>query len=654
MKIHNDIKTQPLFAVLCNLGLMVVVYYLCRIAFFGVNKSYFSEINLQHFLTLLKGGFQFDVSAIMYTNLLYVLMQVVPFKFRLTPLYQTIARWIFVVSNSIAVIANCCDFAYFPFINRRTTCTVFAEFKNENNIALIVGNSLIDYWYVTLFAGLLIFAIYKLYYRPIGGDTVGAGRALPLRRDVFYYLRHSVLMACFVYLSIAGMRGGFGPSTRPIAINNANQYTNKSIEAAIVLNTPFSLIRTTNRTVYRNPNYFKDEAEMAAVYSPIHYPMPQGEFKPLNVVLIILESFGKEYSGFFNKELDNGNYKGYTPFLDSLYATGLTFKYSYTNGRSSIDALPSVFSSIPMFVESFIVSSYVNNGISSIPDVLKEKGYYSAFFHGAYNGSMGFQPFTKAAKFDDYFGLEDYPNGDKDYDGTWAIWDEEFLQFYADKMGTMAQPFVTSIFTTTSHNPFNIPSRYNGKFPEGTKPIHKCIGYTDNALRQFFKRMAQYEWFENTLFVITADHTNQTTHDEYFTDVNLYAVPVLFYQPGSELRGVVDTLVVQQIDIMPTVLDYLNYDKPYFAFGQNILNTPMKDKFVANYNNSRYQLLKNDYFLQFDGQKTNAVYDYKSDPLLRDNLAGKVPEQPEMETLLKAIIQQYLVRMSENRLEWVP
>jgi phosphoglycerol transferase MdoB-like AlkP superfamily enzyme len=345
--------------------------------------------------------------------------------------------------------------------------------------------------------------------------------------------------------------------------------------------------------------------------------------------------------------LDNGAYQGYTPFLDSLYAEGLTFEYSYSNGRKSIDAMPSILSSIPMFIEPYIVTPYSTNDISSLAAVLKEKGYYSAFFHGAPNGSMGFQAYAKSAGFDDYFGLNEY--GNKDLDGMWAIWDEEFLQFYADKMGELKQPFVTSVFTATSHHPFKIPQRYEGRFPEGTQEIHKCIGYTDYAMRQFFHKMAQYDWYDNTLFVITADHTNQTSHKEYFTDVNSYAVPILFYHPGGDLKGL-KTLPVQQIDIMPSILGYLNYDKPYFAYGQDVFNTREEDKFVVNYNNRLYQFFRQDYFLQFDGEKTKSVYNYKSDIFLQNNLVGKVKEQSEMETLLKAVIQQYITRMTENRL----
>jgi phosphoglycerol transferase MdoB-like AlkP superfamily enzyme len=641
---YKHIKTEPAAIVFVNFGLMLAVYYLCRIFFFLVNKSYYPDMTFGHMITLLKGGLQFDISALAYTNVLYLFMQIIPFRFRYNRAYQNVAKWIFVTVNSIAVIANCVDIVYFRYVNRRTTNTVFTEFQNEDNLLRIVSLEIFSHWYITLFVLAVIFAVYKLYRFP---ETV-VKRKFSLRTGIVFYPVHTLLMCAFITATVIGMRGGAEAGSRPITLSNANKYVNKGNETAIVLNTPFCIIRTAGQTVYADPHYFDSESEMGGIFSPIHSPSPQGEFKPLNVVIIILESFGKEYSGFFNRHLDNGTYTGYTPFLDSLYAEGFTFRYSYSNGRKSIDAMPSILSSIPMFIEPFILTPYSTNDISGIASILKRKGYCSAFFHGAPNGSMGFQAYAKAAGFDDYFGLDEY--GIRDLDGMWAVWDEEFLQFYAKKMGELKQPFVTSVFTATSHHPFRIPKRYDGMFPEGTQPIHKCVGYADYALHRFFQQMSQYGWYNNTLFVITADHTSQTSHDEYITDANVYSVPVLFYHPGSGLKGL-DTIPVQQIDILPSILGYLNYDESYFAFGQDVFNVDRKDKFVVNYNNRLYQFMQGDYFLQFDGDETKTVFRYKPDTFLRNNLAGTVPEQHEMETKLKAVIQQYVSRMMEDRLE---
>jgi len=643
-RFFDFLKTQPVWAVLCNFLLVMIVFSLSRIFFYWVNRSFFPDVDTGRLQTMFKGGLQFDLSALLYVNAIYIIMQLIPFQFRNKGAYQTVARWIFMITNSVALIANCIDIPYFRFTNRRTTCSVFTEFSNETTRSLskVIYNAMIEYWYVTLFAVVVIILL-RLFYRT-PGKIKGSHRS-----NFIYYLVHTALFVIIGYYSIMGIRGGFGKYVRPITISNANKYVNNGNETAIVLNTPFCLIRTIGKKVFVNPQYFDNEAAMTAFYTPVHNPKPQGEFKPLNVVVIIWESFGKETTGFFNHDLENGTYHGFTPFMDSLFTQGLTFKYSYANGTKSIDAMPSILSSIPMFIEPFFLTPYSTNEISSLADALKQKGYYSAFFHGAPNGSMGFQAFAKSAGFDDYFGYNEYHNS-RDFDGTWAIWDEEFLQFYATEMGKMKQPFITSVFTATSHEPYHIPDKYKDKFPKNGGPFLESIAYTDYALRQFFKKMSQYDWYNNTLFVICADHSCYSIHKEYSTDIGRYSVPILFYQPGSNLKGFVDSIPVQQTDIMPSVLGYLNYDKPYFAYGQDVFTTDATNKFVINYNNGIYQLLKGDFFQQFDGENTKAVYDYKTDRMLRNNLKGKVDGQNENEMLTKSVIQQYIMRMTENKL----
>ena len=645
-KFLNFFKSQPAWAFLCNFSLVMLVFSISRIFFYIVNKSYYPDIETSHLLYMLKGGLQFDLSALLYVNLLYLAMQLIPFRFRLNKLYQKIARWVFVITNSIALIINCIDIPFFRFTNRRTTCSIFSEFGNETTGSLykIIFAAIFEYWYVTLFTILAIAALWFLYKTPI---HIKNTKRSPIWA---YFLVHTAILILIVYYSVIGIRGGFGDYTRPITVSNANKYVNNGTETAVVLNTPFCLIRTADKVVYKVPEYFSDNDEMTALYSPLHTPTPKEEFNPLNVVIIIAESIGKESTGFFNKDLEDGTYKGFTPFLDSLFAQGLTFKYSYANGTKSIDAMPSILSSIPMIVEPFILTPYSTNDISSLADALKQKSYYSAFFHGAPNGSMGFQAYSKIAGFDDYFGFEDCPNNSQNFDGTWAIWDEEFLQFFAEKMGKMKQPFMTSVFTATSHHPFNIPQKYEGVFPQGKHPILKCIAYSDYAISQFFIKMSQYEWYKNTLFVFVADHTNIPVHDEYFTGLGRYSIPILFYHPGSDLKGLVDSIPVQQTDIMPSVLGYLNYDKPYFSYGQDIFNTKASDKFVFNYNNGIYQFVNNKYLQQFDGEKTTAVYNYKADSMLRNNIQDEIKEHKESELQIKSVIQQYIERMTENKL----
>lgn len=640
----NMIKKQILpilstpFALIYNLLLVYVCFFLCRIAFICVNLSYYPDLTTSRLFEMFGGGLLFDTAAILYTNALYLPLLLFPLHYKERSAYQQVLKWLFVVTNSLVLTMNLMDTVYFQYTNRRTTATVFSQFKHEDNIGGIIGIELLHNWYLVLFAALLFWGLFKFYRKP----------ALLVGKLWVYYPSRIFILAAVVPFCIFGMRGGIGHAVRPITISNANQYVNRPIETAIVLNTPFSIFRTIGKKPFVNPHYFADKAEMERIFTPEHYPADSVEFRKMNVVVLIMESFGKEYVGSLNKQLDGGTYKGFTPFLDSLISKSLTFEHSFSNGRSSIDGMPSVLSALPKFLESFILTPASLNNLSSLGGELRKEGYYTAFFHGAQNGSMGFEAYSRSVGYTDYFGRTEY-NNDADYDGQWAIWDEEFFQFFADKLASFQQPFSVGLFSASSHHPYAIPERYKNIFPEEALPMHKCIRYSDHALRLFFEKASKAPWFQNTIFVITADHTNQSQQPEYQTERGLYSVPIIFYTPNGELVGHVNS-IAQQTDIMPTVLGYLGYKNPYVAFGNDLLRTPVEETYAVNYSNGVYQLFKGDYFLQFDGEKVTAIYDYVNDVMLTTNLVGKVAEQAAMEMELKAIIQQYMERVNENRL----
>lgn len=640
----------PLLTVVCNLVLAYVVYFVCRIVFLLTNYSSFSDnLTAGHLMEMLRGGFLFDSSAIMYTNVLWIVMVLFPLHLKETPTYRKVCKWLFVVVNSFAVVMNLCDCVYFQYTSRRTTSTVFSEFSHEGNLAGIFGTELIRHWYLLLIGVVLIYGLWRLYLsHNLKRHTIGWWR---------YSLATLVSILLMVPCILGGMRGGLAHSVRPITVSNANQYVNHPTEAAIVLNTPFSLIRTIGKNVFEEPKYFTDEKQMLSYYSPIHQPASGTVMNKKNVVVLIVESFGREYIGSLNRDLDGGKYRGYTPFVDSLLTHSLTFEYTFANGRKSIDAMPSTLSSIPMMVEPFFLTPASMNDLTGLAGMLHDKGYYSAFFHGAQNGSMGFEAFARATGYDKYFGRTEYNadpkgGGDADFDGMWAVWDEPYLQHVVRMVNGFKQPFVASVFTASSHHPFKVPKQYAATFKdEGGQPIHKCVRYTDMALRKFFEAASKQPWYRNTVFVLVADHTNQNTHPYYKTDQGLYSIPIIFYSPDGSLEtGIKQGVIAQQIDVLPTLMGILGYDKPYIAFGCDLLHTPAVQTWAFNYNNGVYQYFKGDFLLQFDGQKTKALYRFKTDPLLKQNLAGKLAIQSQLENELKSLIQQYMHRMTTNTL----
>ena len=627
---------SPLLAVLWNLLLVYLTYQIARLAYFLENTDY-----LTYTFDVFCGGLLFDTSAILYTNALYVVLMLFPLHWKEHRVYHQICKWLFVVVNGIAFAVNLADSVYFQYTMRRTTTTVFEEFSHEGNLGGIVGTELLRHWYLILLFVLVVAALWGLYAKPV------------IRKSVVWW-RYDVVcllsLLVFAPFCIAGMRGGFTTAVRPVTLSNANQYVERPLDAALVLNTPFSLIRSIGKSVFVVPSYYHDENELATVYTPVHKADNLQQQNKKNVVILIVESFGKEYIGSLNKELEGGKYKGYTPCVDSLVGKSMTFRYTFCNGRKSIDAMPSILSSIPMFVEPFVLTPAAMNDYTGLAGILGAEGYETAFFHGAENGSMGFQAFAQKTGFQRYFGRTEYEaaKGFDDFDGTWAIWDEPFLQYYAEEMGKMREPFMTAVFTASSHHPFVVPEKYKAQFPEEQLVIQKCIRYTDMAIGKFFETASRQPWYENTIFVLTSDHTNMSDHAEYQTDLGGFCSPIIIYDPSHPV-GEIQDKIAQQIDILPMVLGMLGYGKPYVGFGIDVLNTPKEDTWAVNYLNGIYQYVRYGYVLQFDGTRTRAVYSL-GDSLMRQDLKGSVGQQAKMERELKAIIQQYMVRMKQNQL----
>ena len=641
---------------LCNLVIAYILYFLARIIYLLENYSYFGQgLSFSHLIEMLGGGLVFDTSAILVTNIPYIVLMLLPWHRKENNTYQQVCKWVFIVINGLGLAINLCDSVYFRYTMRRTTTTVFSEFSNEGNLGSIFLTETLHHWYLVIAFVLLIWGMWKLY--------VKTGLEWKRLRPWSYALTVFLSLAAFAPFVVAGIRGGFTTAVRPITISNANQYANRPIEAALVLNTPFSIYRTIGKAVFTVPDYYQNEQEMEAIFSPVHNlsdsrisgDSSDSLFSRKNVVILIVESFGREYIGALNKTLENGQYRGYTPYVDSLIAKSITFSHSYCNGRKSIDGMPSILSSIPMFVEPFFLTPASMNHVSGIASILAAEGYQTAFFHGAQRGSMGFQAFSRATGFQDYYGREDYDadtrfGGDEDFDGMWAIWDEPFLQYYATKMSEMKEPFMTAVFTASSHHPYAIPEKYQSRYPEEGIVIHKCIRYTDMAIGKFFEKASREPWFNNTIFVLTSDHTNLSDHAFYETDLGGFCSPIIIYEPGHTDRNpMILDKIAQQIDILPTVLGMLHYQKPFFAFGIDVLNTPAEDTWAVNYLNGIYQYVKYGHVLQFDGRQTKAVYAL-SDSLMKQNLIGKIPQQPQMECELKAIIQQYMTRMTQDKL----
>ncbi|MDP3916150.1 MAG: sulfatase-like hydrolase/transferase [Bacteroidota bacterium] len=632
-------ETNEYLVLIYRIAILMGFYSFCRILFYLFNTASFPKVTFLSFLTILKGGMMFDISALLYLNVVYMLLFLLPFHFKFNNWYQKVLKWLFMIVNGVGIAFNLIDIIYYRYILKRTTASMFDVAAFDAGNTNLIMRFFYDFWYIPLILIILMFFLSRFY-------SLLKPRPFKFRHPFVYFLSGIPVIFIVFVLSVIGMRGGWRHSTRPINMNNAGAFVNTPEEMSLVQNTPFCIFRTWGKKAFEHKSFFTSEEELSRIYSPVIKPDSVGEFRKDNVVIIILESFSRAFVGSLNPQLEDPRDRSYTPFLDSLIHESLVFPNSFANGRKSIDAIPSVTASIPALVLPYVISERSGNKINSIASLLSTQGYQTAFFHGAPNGSMGFDAFTKIAGFHQYFGRDEYGN-DADFDNIWGIWDEPFFQFFAREMNRLPEPFATTIFSVSSHHPYDVPAKYQGKFPEGRIPLNKCIRYTDMALQKFFDSARKMPWFKNTLFVITADHATDSDIKEYYTSVNRFAIPIVFYKPDGSLKGF-DNGLAQQIDIMPTVLSYLNYPHPYIAFGNNLFDKKSQ-RFAINYIQDSYQFLIGDHVVYMTDELITAIYNREEDPELTNNMLGTVDIQEDKQ-LMKAIVQQFNNRMADNRM----
>ncbi len=617
--------------------LLALVLLLATQAIFAiVNHGLFDVASAQEIGTILLGNMHYGISGTCMFLAPFVILYSLPLRARWRRGYTIAGRWLFGIPTGVMLAVNMIDVPYYQWTLRRMAGDIFgyvgANF--DGGMSDLLGEFVTGFWYYFLIYFAFIF-IMVWTLRRIALTPVPDGRRQP---STWLSALTGVLMLA---LTLTGIRGGWIVQHKPLAPIDACRYA-RSSNTALVVNTPFSIVRTLgNTTAVKRLNYFDTDEEAEQIFSPIH--SGQGNTpRQLNVVLVILESFSEEYIGAIN-----GGLVSYTPFLDSL-AQYCQIYQGRANGKRSIESLPALMLGIPSLMdEPYITSSFSLNKTQSLPGILKRHGYESAFFHGAYNGSMNFDGFAKMIGIDHYYGMTEY--GDpKDFDGTWGIFDEPFLQYSVRKMGEMREPFFATVYTISSHHPYTIPPPYKGRFRKGPQPIQEPVGYSDYAVQKFFEAASRMPWYQNTLFVITADHSAQPVDTRYKAPSGMYNVPMWLFHPGDDATR--SDQLFQHADLLPTLLDYLQLSDSCCAFGRSALRDGTS--FHIAYPGDYYQLTRKGELITFNGTRFE-VFDLESDPLAQHDIANQKESDPvttENKQFLKALVQQYNNRIIDNRL----
>ncbi len=613
---------------------VLLIYQFLRFGFFLLNESLYATSTNSEMLAAWIRGVRYDMSAICLVNGLWLILEFIPVpqKWKTSIIWRSTLDLLFLVPNLSFILLNMVDAEYFQFTGKRFTAESFSIINDIQSQTL---NIFIYYWY---YIAICIAVICLFTWMTIKTSSQRKSFTPQTWKRGFIYLSTIIIVVAI------GGRGGF--QKKPII--PANAYVNQKINGAqLSLNSTFTILKSLQQTGLPAVKYYDSWSDTMAMIKEAKHSdsekiqiIQRPSFK--NVIILIQESFSLEYMGLKAGEVS------YTPFLNNLSQKGTFYTQAFANGRRSIDGLPSIISGLPGFMtEPFITSQYQGNQIISLPAELSKAGYDTAFFHGGYDGTMYFNIMTNKAGFKSYFGESSYPHK-QDLDGHWGIYDEPFYQFIVDKVSALEKPFFVTAFSLSSHNPYKVPEKYKSRFPKGTLEIHESIGYADYALERFFESASKKDWFKDTLFIITGDHTSKSYYPEYQNHTGRFRVPIIYYQHNQQLPLITSDRTTQHIDIMPTIMDLLQLPSPKTPLFGNSLVTGHAPTTTHSliFENNHYSLIAGPYLWRISLKGEMKGFNWQKDPHLLEPIV--VDSKPGH--WLKAYIQMFNNGLIKNSL----
>ena len=679
---NSNLFKQMLFA----FGILSI----SRLVWFVANVFWLPPIGIDEYIYAHLVGIYFDIPVVIGLFLPVWIWVIGGHSLR--DRFPAINRILFVISSMTVLIFNGIDTGYSQVTAKRSGYELFDILGDDANR---FAPYIIDNWYIILGLAAMGYFIYR--WVPIRGHYPDINfRMRPLRG--------LIATLTFAAICLLGFRGGF--QLRPLRAIDASNFVQPEI-APLVTSTPLQIISTWKRNGLPNFEFDIQFPANSAITSepktsasqhwlfdnstalspfPMSRTLGGGWVQP-NIVVIVVESLARDYTGF-------GNGTQFTPYLDRLAAdpNTLYFPYCYANGTKSIEMVPSIFCGMPSLMSEFYVTSaYASNKVNNAYKLAK--GYKTAFFHGSNNGTMGFQSFLKQTGLQQYHGIDQYPSDlyQRDFDGNWGIFDEPYLQHFIRCMDTMndgKQPVFASVFTLSSHHPYTIPKPYLNKLPGTPETVQHTIAYADIALQKFFQTAATKPWFNNTVFVITGDHTSHSDKEYFYSQSGHYEVPFLIYAPGidikhinekpnqsEELRNqqlriqqpqtftnpprnewadIINTATqktLSQCDIIPTLWNLLGANNPRLGFGRSAFDPNYKG-YSTHIDKDLYYIIQYPFVLALDQE--GKVVDYHKQ-LRNNNKAQKLPlVGPQFEWLratLQCQMKEYSSRIKQNRWE---
>jgi len=603
--------------VLRILLLLLLTYSLLRITF---GMLYFNarQFDWAEYFRLFYWGFRMDYAALFYINLPFLIFFFFP-SFLFSKYWQVCSSLILLSFTNLPFIAlNVIDLQYYKYNFRRSTVDIFYSMPASIHS---FGSLFWQYWYL-LFAFLVLSSlIMYLSFRALnnlGNDKIAKPHIAWLSG------------VGFVALSFLIARGW---QSRPIVPSTPLLYFHPSVQPLVnnsAINFLYSYIHFTSGP--ERKNYFS-EPQLDSIFTIRRQYADSIPFNKRNVVVFVLESFSEKYF------LD-GPHKAVTPFFDSLRSKSVVCTSAFQNGHESVKGLLSILASVPPFLDQpLFVSNYNTIPFKGIGTILRDNGYNCNFFLGAEYDHFNFGKLCRMTGIDHYYSKENYGKPGHD-DGNWGIYDEYFFDYFANKVSGFEQPHFSVLYNISSHPPFAIPGSRESQFDNPIRDKqYKSISYVDYCFSQLFQKIKTQPWFENSIFVFVSDHTFLKKKGSDLLLHEILHIPLFVYDPQKPVQRKISK-VVQQMDVVPTILDMLHYPKPFMSFGNSILRN---DGGYAVFNIlGPYQLIDSATITAFDEPSNKVLYRYN---WLTDSSPGKNLMDDTLsvskERTIKAILQRF-------------
>lgn len=615
--------------------------------------TYFDEFSVLSLFEILQSfiyGLRFDFALTSLLFLFPLLFINLPFKWAENKKWLTLWFWLCFVLIIATCLLLAADIAYYAYVKRHITQEL-RLILHDTFFVLQMGLSSYKFALLSFVAfTAILFFLWRAAWQAAFNNKSSPG--LSRSSDFNFTKRLSVFIVIFLVLVI-GLRGG----TQRKTIHVINAFaTGNPTQGNLILNGAYSALRSFDNKPsvshhFYSPEVLKQqERELGLFQQSEQYPFqkklshPDQKEKKLNIVIVLLESWSYKYVDALA-----GNNYGITPNFDKLVKNGLAFKRFYSSGQRSIEGLQAVLTGVPNLIDLPRLGwGLENSKFSRLGAMLQKHGYHTLFAQSSRRTSFHIDSISAAAGFENYYGMEDVTLklDYADPGSFWFGWDHETFNNVQDHLTKVNKPFISFIFTGSTHSPFGTLPKQFLKYPHSPdteQGFMNTLYYADWSIGQFMAHAKKQPWFDDTVFFFTADHTvgayrNGSTLEQFH-------IPLVIYSP-KHIKPAINNTISSHLDIMPTVLDVLNLSDTYSALGESLLRKKDDNNAFAHiYAGNMSGLIKNEGYIMHTLQK---VVEAKT----LDNKKLDIKKQNELERELLTIDQSAYEAINSNT--WQP